>query len=787
MMKTKGTRIVAAAASLGSLLQGWDSAAIAGALLYIKPEFNLESRPVLEGSIVAMTLVGATISTAIAGPGADWLGRRAMLCISAVLYSIGALLMAWSPTIYVLMIGRLVDGFGIGLAVTIAPLFISETAPAEIRGELNTLPQLAGSGGMLLAYSMAFGWSLSSYVRWRMMLGVLLIPSLIYLALGIFFLPESPRWLVSKGKMLEAKQVLQQLRNREDVLGEMALLVEGLAVGEKPSLEEYIMQPVQKIEEGATISEDGQIKIFDPDVGLSWIAKPLSSVTVSQGFLSRRGSMELQGTPRIQSIPLMDPMVSLIGSLRSSTFEHLPELGSLHNDVLEESYEPVPDGGNDHWDDEESVRRVHTVNGYHSDDEVAGELDENLESPLLSRHTSAQWEAVPFGRLDSLPFSTANSMSRADSVSGVNSRDAKHIMAAATPGSLPPNSLLRGSFAGSVESMGIGGGWQLAFQTEDEGNFKRTYLFPEGGEQVRSVVTLPRLGSALGEIEPIQAAALVSQPAQYGKEILGEHPVGPAMLHPAESATRGPAWSDLFEGGVRRALIVGVSLQILEQFAGINAVLYFTPQILKQSGAEVLLSEAGISSDSASLLASAVSSLLMVPCIVVAMRVMDKLGRRQILLSTLPILIISLVVLVIINLISESAVVFATVSVLGVVLYICFFVMGFGPIPNIVCAEIFPTRVRGVCTAICQGAMWICDIIITELFPVLNTYVGIAGAFGLFAVFCFISWVFVFLKVPETKGMPLEVIVEFFAMSAAEGNKTTLEPLEKDGGEDEEL
>lgn len=118
------------------------------------------------------------------------------------------------------------------------------------------------------------------------------------------------------------------------------------------------------------------------------------------------------------------------------------------------------------------------------------------------------------------------------------------------------------------------------------------------------------------------------------------------------------------------------------------------------------------------------------------------------------------------SVINFGSVVNAAISTASVVVYFCCFVMGFGPIPNILCAEIFPTRVRGLCIAICALTFWICDIIVTYSLPVLLTSIGLSGVFGLYAVVCIISWVFVFLKVPETKGMPLEVITEFFAVGA---------------------
>ncbi|KAK8648055.1 hypothetical protein V6N13_128817 [Hibiscus sabdariffa] len=127
--------------------------------------------------------------------------------------------MIWSPNVYVLLLGRLLDGFGVGLAVTLVPVYISETAPAETRGLLNTLPQFTGSTGMFLSYCMVFGMSLMTIPNWRLMLGVLSILSLVYFALIVLFLPESPRWLVSKGRISEAEKVLQRLRGREDVAG----------------------------------------------------------------------------------------------------------------------------------------------------------------------------------------------------------------------------------------------------------------------------------------------------------------------------------------------------------------------------------------------------------------------------------------------------------------------------------------------------------------------------------------------------------------------------------------
>ena len=129
-------------------------------------------------------------------------------------------------------------------------------------------------------------------------------------------------------------------------------------------------------------------------------------------------------------------------------------------------------------------------------------------------------------------------------------------------------------------------------------------------------------------------------------------------------------------------------------------------------------------------------------------------------------LIVSLIILVVGNVVSMGSVPHAVISTVCVVIYFCCFVMAYGPIPNILCSEIFPTRVRGLCIAICALVFWIGDIIVTYTLPVMLSSIGLAGIFGIYAVVCVISWIFVFLKVPETKGMPLEVITEFFSVGA---------------------
>ncbi|KAK9064971.1 hypothetical protein SSX86_016354 [Deinandra increscens subsp. villosa] len=708
---SKGAVFVAVAAAIGNMLQGWDNATIAGAVLYIKKEFQLETQPTIEGLIVAMSLIGATVITTFSGTVSDNIGRRPMLVISSIFYFISGLVMCWSPNVYVLLLARLLDGFGIGLAVTLVPLYISETAPSDIRGLLNTLPQFTGSIGMCLAYTMVFFMSLKSNASWRLMLGVLSLPSIAYFILAVFFLPESPRWLVSKGKMNEAKRVLQALRGKEDVSGEMALLVEGLEVGGETSVEEYVINAENELSEDH-VEEKDEIKLYGAEEGQSWVAKPVRGQS-SLFMASRQGSVVSH---------MIDPMVTLFGSVHEKQNEAgsmiFPNFGSMFHG------EQKPDN----WDVESNHEK-----GNLSGDETD---DNNLKSPLLSRNST-----------------------------GVD----KDMIAPITRTSM----LNAGQPSETASAMGIGGGWQLAYRkTEDgkkSGGLQRIYLHQEGGTESRrgSIASLP----VVGDGDAVRAAALVSRSVLCLDDATGQNPIQSGVIKPPPSTNQGSSWADLSEPGVKQALIVGVGIQILQQFSGINGVLYYTPQILEQAGVGILLSNMGIGSESASFLISGVTTLLMLPSIGVAMRLIDVAGRRMLLLATLPILLTSLIVLVLSNVITLGSVTHAVISTISVVVYFCTFVMGFGPIPNTLCSEIFPTRVRGLCIAICALTFWVGDIIVTYTLPVLLTTIGLAGAFGIYAVVCTISWFFVYFRVPETKGMPLEVITEFFAMGAA--NKKT--------------
>ena len=163
--------------------------------------------------VVASLLLGAAVGAASAGPLSDRLGRRNLVIIAAILFTIGAIGAALSPNVAVLVLFRVVLGLAVGTAALVVPLYLSEIAPTEIRGAISSLNQLNIVVGILLAFIV--NALLANAEAWRWMLGLAAIPSLVLL-IGMFFLPETPRWLVSQDRDEDARDVLRRSRNEED-------------------------------------------------------------------------------------------------------------------------------------------------------------------------------------------------------------------------------------------------------------------------------------------------------------------------------------------------------------------------------------------------------------------------------------------------------------------------------------------------------------------------------------------------------------------------------------------
>jgi sugar porter (SP) family MFS transporter len=200
--------IVAAVASLGGLLFGYDTGVISGALPFLKQTFALT--PGMQGVATSAVLVGATLGAAFAGAISDAFGRKWVIIVVAMLFVLGALGSAASPTLYVLLAARAVVGVAIGVASMLTPLYLAEMAPKERRGAIVSLNQFCITFGILVSYLVDYALT-GVKGDWRWMLGLGAVPGLI-LFIGMLVLPESPRWLAGHGRLEEARLALRRMR-----------------------------------------------------------------------------------------------------------------------------------------------------------------------------------------------------------------------------------------------------------------------------------------------------------------------------------------------------------------------------------------------------------------------------------------------------------------------------------------------------------------------------------------------------------------------------------------------
>jgi len=204
--------VAAVFAALGGLLFGYDTGVISGALIFIKREFGLTTAA--EEIVVSGVLLGATIGAIVGGKAADLFGRRRVLLVTAAIFAIGALASAVAPSPAILIVSRVVLGLAIGLASTNVPVYLAEVAPPHARGWVVSLFQLAVTVGIVVAYLTDYAFA--GIQGWRWMLGLAVVPAFVF-GIGMFFLPETPRWLIRRGHHETAHGVLVRIRELADV------------------------------------------------------------------------------------------------------------------------------------------------------------------------------------------------------------------------------------------------------------------------------------------------------------------------------------------------------------------------------------------------------------------------------------------------------------------------------------------------------------------------------------------------------------------------------------------
>jgi len=211
-------------AALGGLLFGYDTGVISGAILFITKQFSLSAT--MEEIVVSSVLVGAAVGAALGGALTNRFGRRKLILLAGAIFTVSALGTALAPTIGWLIAGRIVSGLGIGIASFISPMYIAELVPATVRGALVAVNMLAITTGIVAAYLVDY--ALSGTEGWRYMFGLGAIPAVI-LVIAMWGLPDSPRWLISKSMVEQARRVLERLRTVSDVSPEITDIQQSMA------------------------------------------------------------------------------------------------------------------------------------------------------------------------------------------------------------------------------------------------------------------------------------------------------------------------------------------------------------------------------------------------------------------------------------------------------------------------------------------------------------------------------------------------------------------------------
>lgn len=223
--------LISGVAALGGLLFGFDTAVIAGAIPALRSYFNLSDASI--GLIVAAASIGCIPGAFFTGRFADRYGRKRMMLVTALLYVIAAIGSGIAGSPGELIAYRFIGGLAIGMASTLAPIYISEVAPPSFRGRLGMMQQLAIVIGILISFISNYLIANSGYGfitpqnHWRYMLAAALIPSVIFFFL-LIWVPESPRWLMLKEKTKEARKIFGRIYQTEAVDSEMATVEEDI-------------------------------------------------------------------------------------------------------------------------------------------------------------------------------------------------------------------------------------------------------------------------------------------------------------------------------------------------------------------------------------------------------------------------------------------------------------------------------------------------------------------------------------------------------------------------------
>lgn len=294
--------LLATVAAISGFLFGFDTAVINGVLLLLRRQFALTN---LQTEVAASSLLlGCLLGAAGASMIGDRYGRKKSLIFSAVLFAISSIGAAAASTVTVFSVARLLGGLAIGLASVLTPVYIAEISPPKNRGTLVSLNQLAIVIGILVAYLVNWQLSRLGESSWRWMLAVAAIPSLAFLA-GLMAIPESPRWLISKGRHSEGEHILARIFGAK-AAAEQVQAVERVAAGEEGSWREVFSTNMRK-----RLGLGMALALFSQITGINTVLY-YGSIIVSEHFPGQSTGMALAANVIIGAVNLIFTLVAMV-------------------------------------------------------------------------------------------------------------------------------------------------------------------------------------------------------------------------------------------------------------------------------------------------------------------------------------------------------------------------------------------------------------------------------------------------------------------------------------------
>ena len=294
--------LLATTAAISGFLFGFDTAVINGVLLFLRRQFALSN---LQTEIAASSLLlGCLLGAAGASMIGDRYGRKKSLIASAVLFALSAVGAASASTVTLFSVARLVGGLAIGLASVLTPVYIAEISPSKNRGTLVSLNQFAIVIGILVAYLVNWQLSRTGESSWRWMLAVAAIPSLAFLA-GLLVIPESPRWLISKGKHSEGERILARIFGAQ-AAKEQVGAIERVAANEEGSWHEVFSTGMRK-----RLTVGMMLALFSQITGINTVLY-YGSIIISEHFPGQSTTMALVANVIIGTVNLLFTIVAMI-------------------------------------------------------------------------------------------------------------------------------------------------------------------------------------------------------------------------------------------------------------------------------------------------------------------------------------------------------------------------------------------------------------------------------------------------------------------------------------------